>query len=459
MNYAGVSALNTPEHLSSGTFLNSEELQQLLSQLIETGVSDLHLRGWHPPYQRNPNGELLLIEEAPARIIPEPELFRLGYWLCRGTHYVKHLQAIENQFSQLQQQLEFTESGQFESHEVEFDSNQPWLTPEPFDIGVDIFSSEGRVGRFRVQIFFAESDSPFEAGLNMAFRRILPEVPTHLELGFCPAASHLISDLVSQKLTNGLVLVVGATGSGKSTSVAAMLETLNQKVALNITTIEDPVEFKFRNKRSFFRQIGIRRHVATYPQALKHVLRQDPDIIVIQEIRDAEMARHALNLAQTNHLVIATLHGLTDTASALLQFVQMVGGDYLAVANHLQAVVAQQLLPSKNRDAKRVLVQEVMRPRSNAVIQRLLRSHSADTDAYAQAIGQANEVKSVEVRFVESLFTAVSHNEISAGRAFTATRYESELLELFEARSLGNTISDHIPHYLQQRDLARVGPG
>lgn len=453
MNYPAVSALTSPDLLPDGTFLTSEDIQQLLSQLIETGVSDLHLRGWHPPYQRNPNGELLLIEEAPVRVIPEPELFRLGYWLCRGTNYIKHLQAIEQQFSRLHHEVELTESGQ----EAEPDSSRTWITPEPFDIGVDVFSSEGRTGRFRVQIFFAESDSPVEAGLNMAFRRILPAVPTHLDLGFCPAASHLISDLVSQKLANGLVLVVGATGSGKSTSVAAMLETLNEKAALNITTIEDPVEFKFHNKRSFFRQIGIRRHVPTYAEALKHVLRQDPDIIVIQEIRDAEMARHALNLAQTNHLVIATLHGLTDTASALLQFVQMVGGDYLSVANHLQAIVAQQLLPSKNRDAKRVLVQEVMRPRLNAAIQRLLRSHSADTDAYAQAIGRANEVKSIEVRFVESLFMAVSHNEISAGRAFTATRYEAELLELFEARSLGNTISDHVPQYLQQRDQVRNG--
>ncbi|HNG93501.1 MAG TPA: ATPase, T2SS/T4P/T4SS family [Acidobacteriota bacterium] len=456
MNYPAVSALTPPDLLPDSTFLTSEDIQQLLSQLIETGVSDLHLRGWHPPYQRNPNGELLLIEEAPVRVIPEPELFRLGYWLCRGTNYIQHLQALEQQFSRLHYQVQRTESGQFESLEAHSDSFQTWITPEPFDIGVDVVSSEGRTGRFRVQIFFAESDSPFEAGLNMAFRRILPAVPTHLDLGFCPAASHLISDLVSQKLTNGLVLVVGATGSGKSTSVAAMLETLNEKVALNITTIEDPVEFKFHNKRSFFRQIGIRRHVPTYAQALNHVLRQDPDIIVIQEIRDAEMARHALNLAQTNHLVIATLHGLTDTASALLQFVQMVGGDYLSVANHLQAIVAQQLLPSKNRDAKRVLVQEVMRPRLNAAIQHLLRSHSADTDAYAGAIGRANEARSIEVRFVESLFTAVSHNEISAGRAFTATRYEADLLELFEARSPGNAISDYIPQYLQQRDRAEM---
>jgi Tfp pilus assembly pilus retraction ATPase PilT len=234
--------------------------------------------------------------------------------------------------------------------------------------------------------------------------------------------------------------------------VAAMIEAINQQLSVNVTTIEDPVEFKFKNKTAFIRQIDLQKHTTSCAAALRNVLRQDPDIIVIQEIRDDETAQLALSLAQTNHLVIATLHGLTDSPSALLRFIAMTGNKFAAAATHTQAVIAQQLLAPKDRRSKRVLIQEVMRPRQNPEIKKLLRDRSTEVEAYDDAVGKFNSVTNLEVRYVTSLFQALKNNEIAAAKAFAATRHEEELLELYRTVRLeaGSTVG--MPSFLMKRD-------
>ena len=128
----------------------------------------------------------------------------------------------------------------------------------------------------------------------------------------------ILKDMI--KYENGLVLVTGATGSGKSTTLAAMIEEINQKEALSIVTIEDPIEYIFENKKSFIRQREIGTDTLSFANALKSVLRQDPDIIMVGELRDVESIEAALTAAETGHLVFGTLHtnGAVETINRLI---------------------------------------------------------------------------------------------------------------------------------------------
>lgn len=333
--------------------------------------------------------------------------------------------------------------------------------PETFDVGLDLKTKgengeEGVTGRFRVQIFFTDSAKPYECGLNLAFRRILPEIPSYQDLGFNAAAGLLVNDILDRTITHGLVLVIGATGSGKSTSVAAMVDAINATLPLNIISIEDPVEYRHPPKQAYIRQISLHRNVISYPQAIRNALRQDPDIVVIQEIRDHQTAIEALKLAGANRLVFGTFHGLTDTASALLDFCKLVGDNFHAVATHLQAIVAQQLLPASDGQG-RVLIQEVLRPRKNLRIRELLRSKCQDPEVYYAELGQANtSLLKYEVSTVHSLAEAVVGNKINLSVAMATASHENELREaisLLAEPAPNNTQSHNTPGFLKNRNL------
>jgi pilus retraction protein PilT len=148
--------------------------------------------------------------------------------------------------------------------------------------------------------------------------------------------------------SNGLVLVTGPTGSGKSTTIAACLNWLNQNQAKHIVTLEDPIEFLFRNENSFFSQREIRLDTESFERALRSAIRQSPDVIFLGEIRDAETALTALQAAETGHLVVSTMHsgGVTETID---RFIHLLGhGGEAAVqmlAAQLVGVISQRLLP------------------------------------------------------------------------------------------------------------------
>ncbi|MFZ5591950.1 MAG: type IV pilus twitching motility protein PilT, partial [Bacillota bacterium] len=163
-------------------------------------------------------------------------------------------------------------------------------------------------------------------------------------------------------LPRGLVLVTGPTGSGKSTTLSALINQINRERDLNIVTVEDPIEFLHQHRRSIVKQREVGTDTHSFASALRHVLRHDPDVILIGEMRDPESMAIALTAAETGHLVFSTLH--TQTAPLTVQRVIGAFSEHLRnqirqqLADTLQAVVAQQLLPA--RDGGRAVAVEVL---------------------------------------------------------------------------------------------------
>jgi twitching motility protein PilU len=207
-----------------------------------------------------------------------------------------------------------------------------------------------QVGNFRVN-FFRQRGS-----IGMVVRFILGNIPELESLGL-PLA---LNDLVMEK--RGLILIVGATGSGKSTTIAAMLDHRNANRAGHIQTVEDPIEFLFKHKKSIVNQREIGMDTADWQSALKNAMRQAPDCILIGEIRDKETMQAALAYAQTGHLCLATLHA-NNSYHALNRMISFFPIEnrpalFLDLAVALRAIVSQRLV--KKADGKRLPTCEVM---------------------------------------------------------------------------------------------------
>ena len=208
------------------------------------------------------------------------------------------------------------------------------------------------VGRFRANIFRQRGR------LCLVFRHVLERVPTIDELTL---PKRQIEDLAS--LQRGLVLITGTTGSGKSTTMAAMLEFMNHNFARHIITIEDPIEFTFVDRKCMINQREIGFDTLNYAAALRHVVRQTPDVIVLGEMRDETTVRAALSAAETGHLVISSLHTINaiQTVERILSFFPQHQHDEvrLQLSLTLEGVVSQRLLPRKN-DQTRVPATEIL---------------------------------------------------------------------------------------------------
>lgn len=158
-------------------------------------------------------------------------------------------------------------------------------------------SYEAKTGdRFRVNIYFERGH------LGLAARVISRSIPTVDDIGLPAVVTHLL------QLQQGLILITGPTGCGKSTTLAAMVENINQNQSRNIITLEDPIEFLFESKNSIVTQRQLGTDMRSFAGALKHVVRQDPDVIMVGEMRDLETMAATVTLAETGHLVLATLH-------------------------------------------------------------------------------------------------------------------------------------------------------
>jgi twitching motility protein PilU len=215
---------------------------------------------------------------------------------------------------------------------------------------LDFAISEPGLGRFRVNVFMQRG---FPA---MVLRYITADMPRLESLGL----PEIMTDLVL--LRRGLVLMVGSTGSGKSTSLAAMINYRNENASDHIVTIEDPIEFLHTNKRSIVNQREVGIDTKSYNRALRGVVRAAPDVILIGEIRDRESMEAAINLAGTGHLVLATLHA-NNCAESLDRIINMFPREqhtqiFLDLSQYLRAILAQRLV--MGRDAKRVAAVEVM---------------------------------------------------------------------------------------------------
>ena len=205
-------------------------------------------------------------------------------------------------------------------------------------------------GRFRINIFKQQHE------VSMVARNINTEIPDISKLNLPP----VLKDVITAK--RGLILFVGGTGSGKSTSLAALIDHRNANSYGHIITIEDPIEFVHKHKKSVINQREVGTDTKSYAAALKNTLRQAPDVILIGEIRDAETMEHALAFAETGHLAISTLHA-NNANQAFERIVNMFPEErrnqiLLGLGQNVRAIVSQRLIPTK--DGKRAAAVEVL---------------------------------------------------------------------------------------------------
>src|ERR1700730_3797071 len=207
------------------------------------------------------------------------------------------------------------------------------------------------VGRFRVNVFRQRQ------GVGAVFRRIPESIKTVQELGLPPN----ITDLLD--VSEGLILVTGPTGSGKSTTLAALIDTITKGRRANIITIEDPIEFVHYTKNSLINQREVSSHTKSFHQALRAALREDPDVVLVGEMRDLETISLAMTAAETGHLVLATLHtnSATKTVDRIIDAFPEAQQAQIRImlSESLRGIVAQSLVPRADGNG-RVAVVEVL---------------------------------------------------------------------------------------------------
>jgi twitching motility protein PilU len=218
------------------------------------------------------------------------------------------------------------------------------------ELEVDFAISEPGLGRFRVNVFHQRGN------VAMVLRYITAEMPNLDELGM----PEQLKDLVMLK--RGLILMVGASGNGKSTTLAAMINHRNEKTSSHIITVEDPIEFLHPNKQSIVNQREVGLDTKSYGRALRSAMRAAPDVIQIGEIRDHESMQSAIDMAGTGHLVLATLHS-NNAPETLDRIINMFPQEqhsqvFMDLAHYLRAIISQRLV--RSRTGKRVAAIELM---------------------------------------------------------------------------------------------------
>jgi len=243
----------------------------------------------------------------------------------------------------------------------------------------------------------------------MVARRVNTSIPTFEKLGLPPSI---------EKLTHydqGLIILAGVTGSGKSTTIASMLEYMNQREALHILTIEDPIEFVFEDKMSIINQREVYLDVIDWHTALKHAVREDPDIILVGEMRDQETFEAGVHAAETGHVVFGTIHASTaaSTISRILDLFPPIQHHAIrqTLAFNLRAVVAQKLIPSIKPGVARVPTNEIMMV--NPTIKDLILKSKDDKLLDAIRIGFLEGM----VDFTENLLQLVNRGDVDKATA------------------------------------------
>ncbi|PTU64893.1 PilT/PilU family type 4a pilus ATPase [Chromobacterium rhizoryzae] len=257
------------------------------------------------------------------------------------------------------------------------------------------------LGSFRINIFWQRGS------VGMVVRYILPNIPSLEHLQLPPVLSELI------KLKRGLILVVGSTGSGKSSTVAAMLQTRNQSMSGHILTVEDPIEFLFRHDKSIVNQREVGFDTLSYARALKNAMREAPDVLMIGEIRDPETLTQAVTYAQSGHLCISTLHG-NNSYHMLSRVINFFPAESRAallmdLSSALKAVVSQRLIPTV--DGARVPAIEILI--NTARISELIRN--GEIDKIKEAI--ESSMSDGSQTFEQALYRLYSTGRISLDEA------------------------------------------
>jgi twitching motility protein PilT len=287
------------------------------------------------------------------------------------------------------------------------------------------YTAEG-LPRFRVNVFRQRGATSF------AFRVIPREVPGFDQLRMPAGVKRLANE------HRGLVLVTGATGSGKTTTLAAMLDHINRTRQQHIVTIEDPIEILHPDRACIVNQREVGLDTENFAQALRRALRQDPDTILIGELRDAETAQTALQAAESGHLVFSTLHTIdaAETVGRMIEFFPPAKQQQIrsVLAGVLRGVVSQRLLPRV--DGGRIAAVEVMV--TNARIADLIRESRTEEIADAVSEGQFFDMQTFQQALIEHVLAGIVEREVAANAAtnqhdFLVALEHAEKVQLFQA--------------------------
>lgn len=351
-------------------------LRELLQEMIDKGASDLHITAGMPPQLRI-DGSITSTDHEPL----SPEV----------------TQSITYSVLNEEQQKRFEDDKELD-----------------FSFGVKGLS------RFRGNVFMQRGVT------SLAIRQIPYQIKSFRDLGLPP---------IVEKLANrqqGMILVTGPTGSGKSTTLASIIDKINGERRKHIITIEDPVEYIHQHKKCIVNQREVKADTDSFGAALKHVLRQDPDVILIGEMRDLETMQAALTIAETGHLALATLHTnstfesinrIVDTFPAAQQ--NQVRAQLAFV---LEGVVCQQLVP-KSGGRGRAMVSEVMV--CTPAIRAVIRDDKIHQIYGLMQAGQKHGMQTMN----QALFNAHLHNEISREEAMMRSQDPQELSQMLGEKS------------------------
>ena len=345
-------------------------IKNLLTLVVEKDASDLHLAVGYPPYIR--------ID---------------GLLTAVGTTILKREDAIR-----------LIKETMSDSYKTKVDT----------DLEVDYGFGLGELARFRVNAFYERGN------IAGSFRLIPSTIKTLEDLKLPKSMSYL------SELTQGFVLVTGPTGSGKSTTLAAIIEKINQTQNRHIITIEDPIEYVYTPKKSFISQRELEHDTKDWKVALKSALRQDPEVVLVGEMRDYETISEALTIAETGHLVFATLH--TNSAAQSIDRIVDVFPPFqqnqirVQLANVLQAVVSQRLVALKG-GGRQAAIELLI---ANSAVKNLIR----DGKSYQidNVISTSSEVGMITIE--QSLVNLVREGKISVEDAQNYCLRPEEILKL-----------------------------
>ncbi len=349
-------------------------LYDLLKQMIDSGASDLHVTTGTPPRLRI-DGKLVVMDHPP-----------LGAADTKAICYSVLTDAQKHRFE--------------ENNELDLS-----------------FGIKG-LSRFRANIFMQRG------AVAGAFRTIPFNIRTFRELGL----PEIVNDLV--KKPRGLILVTGPTGSGKSTTLAAMIDRINEERYDHIITVEDPIEYLHGHKKCLINQREVNADTSSFKAALKYVLRQDPDVVLIGEMRDLETIEAALTVSETGHLTLATLHtnSAVQTINRIIDVFPAHQQEQIRVQLSfvLEGILSQQLLPKKSGHG-RVMTVEILIP--NPAIRNLIREDKVH-QIYSQM--QTGQARSGMQTMNQSLIELYTKGLISYDEALGRSQVAEELITMIQ---------------------------
>ena len=355
--------------------MTDPRVQQLLKQMVALGASDLHLTAGCPPMMRI-NEDLRPVDhQAPLK---GEETRTLAYTLLSS-----------QQVTAFEKNLEMDMS----------------------------FGMED-LGRFRVNVFMQRGT------VSVAIRLLPSHIRTFVE---CGLPIKIMEETCLRK--KGLILITGATGSGKSTTLASMVGWINANRRCHVITVEDPIEYIHKNQKAIVDQRELGTDTRSFGAALKHILREDPNVILIGEMRDLETIESALNIAETGHLVLATLH-TSDAVQSINRIVDVFPAHQqqqvkIQLSFVLLGIFAQQLIPSVNKEERRLAAEILL---ATPAIRALVREGKTHQIYSLIQTSQRDGMRTMN----QSLAELYLKREISYEEAMARSHDPEELLRLIQ---------------------------